>query len=63
MEMFTALLQSSFKMKIFSPIVKKLCFWSWNFELNAEVQGKYHLSREQNILKVLIKYIVLYIRE
>lgn len=63
MEIFTVLLQSPFKIKIFSPIVKKLCFWSWNFKLNAKGQEKYHLDREQKILKVLMKYSVLYTRE
>lgn len=61
--MFTVLLQSSFKIKIFSAIVKKLCFWSWNFKLNAKSQEKYHLGREQKMLKVLVEYSVLYIRE
>lgn len=63
MEMFTVLLQCSFKIKTFSPIVKKLYFWNWNFKLNAKDQEKYHLGREQNIFKVLIKYSVLHIRE
>lgn len=63
MEMFTVLLQSSFKIKIFSPTVKKLCFWNWNFKPNGKDQEKYHLGREQNILKVLIKYSVLHLRE